>query len=348
MLKLGLMGCGLVASYGHVPAIERTPGVTLHSIFEPNPSRLAECKEKWKVPQGFSDAEAFFNSGIDAVVVTSPAPAHLDNVLMAARHRKPVLCEKPLAMTESDAERMIVTMEQAGVPLYVGFTYRFSPVALEIKRMVRDGDIGRILSSRLIYLWDCHGKYHPRNDCESQNPHRLGRMLEGGPMVDCGVHQIDLARWWLDSDVVHSHGAGAWVDGFEAPDHMWLHMDHASGAHTMVEMSYSYGHTSAQCHPLFVYEMIGTEGMVRYDRQNRTFVVQNRTGTHHLPWHEEKNFDGMYQEFRRALLTGVRGNMPTGRDGLIATRLARAATEEVVARKQMATAASAETSRGAA
>lgn len=63
-------------------------------------------------------------------------------------------------------------------------------------------------------------------------------------MVDCGTHQIDLASFWLDSDVVQYDAHGAWVDDYDAPDHIWLHMDHANGAHAMVEMNYSYHHTS--------------------------------------------------------------------------------------------------------
>jgi predicted dehydrogenase len=320
----------VVASYGHVPAIHRTAGCKLVSIFEPDSGRLIDAKDKYKVDRGYTDPELFFQSGFDAVVVTSPAPAHLGNVQMAARYGKPVLCEKPLAMTEAESQQMIDVMAAAKLPLYVGFTYRFSPVAMEIKRLVAEGAIGAVRSLRLIYNWDCHGKYEHRTG-ERVNAARHGRMIEGGPIVDCGVHQIDLARWWLGSEVVRSTGAGAWVDAeHEAPDHVYLHLDHKNGAHTMVEMSYSYGHTSKDQRCEFVYELIGTDGLIRYDRQGRFFELVNRNGTKHLHWTEEKNFEGMYAEFVRALQTGVAGNMPTAADGLAATRLARQAVEEMV------------------
>src|SRR3954471_267565 len=180
MIRLGLMGCGVVASYGHVPAIARTAGCKLVSIFEPDSARLIDAKDRYKVPNGFTDPDLFFQSGIDAVVVTSPAPCHLENVLMAARYRKPVLCEKPLAMNEGDSLKMIEAMEAARLPLYVGFVYRFAGPAMEIKKLVDAGAIGNIQSLRLIYLWDCHGKYAPRCDCGTENPARLGRMVEGG------------------------------------------------------------------------------------------------------------------------------------------------------------------------
>jgi predicted dehydrogenase len=331
MVRLGLMGCGVVASYGHVPAIARTAGCKLVSIFEPDSARLIDAKDRYKVEKGFTDPNLFFQSGIDAVVVTSPAPAHLENVTMAAKFGKPVLCEKPLAMNEAESLRMIETMEAANLPLYVGFVYRFSPVAMEIKRLVGEGAIGQVRSLRLIYLWDCHGKHCGRSDVNELNPARHGRMIEGGPMVDCGVHQIDLARWWLGSDVKRTTAAAAWIDEeHEAPDHIYLHLDHRTGAHTMVEMSYSYAHTSKDQRMQFVYELIGTDGVLRYDRQARVFELVSKRGTHHLYWTEEKNFDGMYAEFVKAMQTGQAGHMPTGRDGLEATRIARVATEELM------------------
>jgi len=329
-IKIGLMGCGHVATYGHLPAIMDTPALKLNAIFEPNPERLRATQEQFQVPHAFTDAEAFLASDIEAVTITSPAPVHLHNVLAAAEHRKPVLCEKPLAMSEAESLTMIDAMKKAGQPLYVGFTYRFSPVAMEIKRLVAAGEIGAVRSLRLIYNWDCHGKYEHRFG-DRPNPGRHGRMLEGGPIVDCGVHQIDLARWWLGSEVTRQTAAGAWVDtDHEAPDHVYLHLDHETGAHSMVEMSYSYGHTSKdqRCH--FVYELIGSEGLIRYDRQGRVFELVNRHGTKTMNWTEEKNFDGMYAEFVRALQTGYPGYMPTGRDGLAATRIARVATEELM------------------
>ena len=107
MKKIGLMGCGTVAGYGHLPALRDSKVWELHAVFEPDPGRRAAAQEKFAVPHAFDDADAFFASGIDAVAVTSPAPCHLENVRGAARHGKPVLCEKPLAMTEIEARETV-------------------------------------------------------------------------------------------------------------------------------------------------------------------------------------------------------------------------------------------------
>jgi len=152
-------------------------------------------------------------------------------------------------------------------------------------------------------------------------------------MVDCGVHQIDLARWWLGDEVARTTVAGAWVSNYEAPDHLYLHMDHERGAHSMVEMSFTYGHTAKEPNPHFSYHLIGTGGVIRYDRDG--YILEARTGeqTIRLPGSSEKNFHGMHAAFAEALRTGEPGHLPSGRDGLIATRLARTATDQAIANR---------------
>ena len=151
-------------------------------------------------------------------------------------------------------------------------------------------------------------------------------------MVDCGVHQIDLARWWLNSEVASYQAMGAWVEDYAAPDHVWLHMDHENAAHTMVEMSFTYGHTVKDPRSHFSYHLIGTDGVIRYDRDGWVFEVRTKHGTHRLPGSSEKNFEGLYAAWARALETGDRADLPTGFDGLRATQIAREATEDVIAR----------------
>jgi predicted dehydrogenase len=237
-------------------------------------------------------------------------------------------------MDDADAEEMIAAMSLAGLPLAVGFCYRFSPVALEIARLVQENRIGEVRALRLIYIWNLHGVYELDVDGKPYySPRRLDRMAEGGPLVDCGVHQIDLARWWLGREVVDWSGTGAWVENHEAPDHTYLHMRHHGGALTTVEVSYTYTHTAHDPISHFTYQLIGTEGLIRFDREAGLFEVRHKDGTDVLPWSYEKNFEGMYASWARVLETGEIGNMPTGADGLVATQIARQATDTMIAAK---------------
>ena len=334
-MKIGLMGCGAVAGYGHIPAILETRGLELHAVYDPHEAAAREAQDRWKIPAAFSDEAAFFESGIEAVAITSPAPFHLDNVLACARHRLPALCEKPLAMNAAESGIMIGAMKRAGASLYAAFCYRFSLSSLKIRELVRAGAIGDVRSLRLIYNWNVHGKFKLEADgTRVIQQRREGRMLEGGPMVDCGTHQIDLATFWLGSKVIGYAGQGAWVEDYEAPDHMWLHLDHANGAHSTVEISYSYHHTARNPRSEFVYELIGTRGVLRYDRSAESFTMENDEGSHAFDFHPEKDFHGMYWEWAKALRNGSSELLASAEEGLVVSDIARNATDEVIRRRK--------------
>ena len=329
--KIGVLGCGMIAEHGHMPALKQVNGLSLHAVYDVAWNRALAMQAKFQIPHAFPTEKAFWESDIDAVVICTPAPFHLANVAQAAAYGKHVLCEKPLAMDENDILQMIAAMKAADKQLFTGFTYRFSHVATEIHRLVRSGAIGEVRALRLNYLWNLHGKWNwNKNGERICSPLRVGRMLEGGPMVDCGVHQIDLARWWLGSEVAWQRGIGIWIDDFQAPDHMYLHLGHSCGAHSMIEMSFSYNATSREPRSHFQYELIGTDGVIRMNREEHSFELRNSHGTQWLSWHPEKNFAGMHAEFYHFLTTGDVRNLPTANDGLLATRIARSATDQAI------------------
>ncbi len=336
MLRIGLMGCGKVAGYGHLPVIRESTSWDLVSIFEPDKERRTAAQERFGVPNAFDDAEAFFESGIDAVTITSPAPSHRQNVRDAVRYGKPILCEKPLAMSEGEAEEMIRLTDDAGLMLFTAFMRRFGPEEIKIRSLIQEGAIGNVRSLRMVYIWNCHGRYETdESGNRIEQRRREGRMLEGGPLVDCGVHDIDLARWWLGSEIVGVSGQGAWVQEYEAPDHVFAHLAHENGARTMVEISYSYCHTAKDPVYLFTYDILGTDGVLHFDGESRTLTLRSSTTTESFTYPGHKNFAGMYEAFARAVETGNPGDMPTARDGLIATRIAREATEQAVRERNL-------------
>ena len=332
MKRIGLMGCGVVADYGHSYAIAQTDGLSLAALYDPNPDALARLAARYPDAHACTELEQLWRCGLDAVSITSPAPAHLENLRGAAHHGLHVLCEKPLGMNEEEIDEMIALADSAGILFATALCYRFSTVAQKIKQMVDEGWIGELRAMRLIYLWNLHGKWeHDEHGNRFESSRRIGRFEEGGPLVDCGVHQIDLALWWSGSEVVRQHAAAAWVEEHDAPGHVWLHMDHASTCHTCVEISFSYTHTALEPHDLFTYELIGTEGLIRYVRDGWFFEVRNSHGTQQLHGGSEKDFHGMYAAWRDALHSGELGALPSARDGLRVTQLARRATEAAMA-----------------
>ncbi len=333
-IQIGMLGCGMIAERSHLPSLQKVPRLKVQALYDIHHERAQQLQQKFNVPVACATEEEFWKSDIDAVVICTPAPLHHQHVLTAARYGKHVLCEKPLAMTEADIVEMDATMTHADLQFHAGFNYRFSESSLQIRELIQQKAIGEIRSLRLVYLWNLHGKWQVNDRGERVlSPLWLGRMLEGGPMVDCGVHQIDLARWWLGSEVVNQQGIGIWYDQYEAPEHVILHMNHMNGTHTMVEMSFAYNTTVAEPRKHFQYELIGTDGVIRYNREEKSFELRNSHGIQVLPYFPEKNFVGMYEAWADALLHGKTGVMPTARDGLLATRIAKTATDQAIAER---------------
>lgn len=331
MPNIGLIGCGMIAEKGHIPALKQASDLHLHALYDTSFDRATDLQKWFDIPHAYRTEEEFFAADLDAIVVCTPAPVHHRNVVDAADAGLHVLCEKPLGTSEAEMIEMAEVMEDAGLQLFTGFNYRFSQSALDIRRLVQEGAVGEVRLLRLIYNWNLHGKWQVTDEGERVHTSlRRGRMEEGGPLVDCGVHQIDLARWWLDSTVEWQRGIGVWIDDYDAPDHVYLHMGHSCGAHTTVEVSFSYNATSQEPRSHFLYELIGTDGVLRYNREEHSFELRNSHGTQHLPWYPEKSFAGLYEEFTRALRNGETGNMPTARDGITASRIAQAATEQAI------------------
>jgi predicted dehydrogenase len=349
MIRIALLGCGTVAGYGHLPAIVATRGLELAALVDPQRSHLDAAGERFGVPleRRFTHVSQMLEHvRLDAVTVTSPAPCHFSNVIAAAQQGCHVLCEKPLAENEADGRQMIDVMKHANKHLFVGFIYRFSDMATRIREAIRNKEIGEVRSIRLIYIWDCHGKWargaagpaqsvvHPSEEADAQgrrlNLRRDRFMKEGGPIVDCGVHQIDLARWWTGSEIVRFSGHGTRIDAdHSCPDHVYIHATHANGVHSMIESSFSYGHTAVEQQVQYLFEAIGTDGVIRFNRADNSFTLANSSGTEQFAYKPEKNFEAMYAQFAAACETGDTGPFATGEDGLIATRIAREAAGQV-------------------
>jgi len=100
---VGLMGCGAVADYGYVPAIQKSKNLVLYALYDPNAEVITHIQKKYNVAKAFTNVDEFFASGIKAVSITSPASEHKENILSAAQYKLPILCEKSLAMNNQEA-----------------------------------------------------------------------------------------------------------------------------------------------------------------------------------------------------------------------------------------------------
>jgi predicted dehydrogenase len=333
MARIGLMGCGSVADFGHLPAIVSTPGLEIVALFDPVPGRAESYSKKFG-GKPFTDETQFFAEGLDAVVISSPVAFHHDNVMLCSEHNVHVLCEKPIATDEDEAADMIAVMEDVGKGFFVGMVYRFSPVALQLKQWIEEGLLGKVKHIRMIYLWNLHGQWvHDGSGKWIESAMWKGRMMEGGPLVDCGVHQIDLIRWMTGLEIKSWEGFGTWVSDFEAPDHVVAQLQLENGITASVEVSFTYGHTAREPRSVFTYEVIGTGGVARFDRDGYILEARNGDGVRIGHGTGEKNFEGMYSQFAEFLHSGKSGNLASPNDAMVATEIAVDCTDQAIRRR---------------
>ncbi len=184
MLRAGLIGAGSTAS-GHVTALQFVEGVRLTALVDPNLERAQERAAQLGA-RIVPDVNALWDH-VDAVWVCSPPHLHLEHAVAAARARRHVFVERPLAHTTAAADQIIAACRQAGVRLMVGHAGRFVPVLRRLHRLVLDGDLGRPVA-----LWS--RRYGETSAAEIPWWRRDWRR-GGGFTVDWGLPELDFLRW---------------------------------------------------------------------------------------------------------------------------------------------------------
>jgi predicted dehydrogenase len=124
-LRFGLAGTGYWARVTHAPALSSTAGVELTAVWGRNPQAAAGLAAEYRATPHW-DAEAFL-AGIDAVCFAVPPDVQAPIATRAARAGKHLLLEKPVALSEAEADGLVEAVEQAGVASVVFFTQRFQP-----------------------------------------------------------------------------------------------------------------------------------------------------------------------------------------------------------------------------
>jgi UDP-N-acetylglucosamine 3-dehydrogenase len=179
-LRVGVVGVGVMGS-NHARVFAGLPGVTLVGIADPEPKQR-EFVAGALGCQGFADIDSLLNAGVDAVTIAAPTHLHRDIAIACINRGIHLLVEKPIASTVEEGRAIITAARRAGVTLMVGHVERFNPAVQTIKDAIRGEDILSIAITRV-------GPFPPR-------------MSNVGVVIDLAVHDIDLIRWFTDSEIV--------------------------------------------------------------------------------------------------------------------------------------------------
>jgi len=186
MIGVAIVGTGLIARF-HANAVKASDKLRLVACVDIDPARA----EKFAAEYGcaaFTDLEAALSrEDVGMVSVATPSGAHDEAVLAAAKHRVPVLVEKPLTITSERCDRLIAACQETGTPLGGIFQTRFSEDFEKAKKVVASGELGRITFARIDVPWWREDSYY------AGTWHGTRQMDGGGALINQAIHMVD----WL-------------------------------------------------------------------------------------------------------------------------------------------------------
>jgi UDP-N-acetylglucosamine 3-dehydrogenase len=179
-LRIGVVGVGVMGS-NHARVLAGLAGVTLVGIADPD-RKQAEFAAQTLGCAGVATVGELLDLGLDAITVAAPTQLHHEIALACIARGVHVLVEKPIASSVEEGNDIVAAAKRAGVTLMVGHVERFNPAVEAVKQAIRGEDILSIAITRV-------GPFPPR-------------MSNIGVVIDLAVHDIDLIRWFTDSEII--------------------------------------------------------------------------------------------------------------------------------------------------
>jgi 1,5-anhydro-D-fructose reductase (1,5-anhydro-D-mannitol-forming) len=196
MIRFGIAGFGLHAVKRLMPGFALSKQCRVTALSRRDLSQAKESARKFEIPLAFDSVSKLARSPeVDAVLVTTPNSLHLPDVLAAIEAGKPVLCEKPLAMSASEARQMVEAARNKRVLFGVAHVFRFDESVNKFREQVASGAIGKPVFARSEFSFFADPT-HPRKWLYDAS------VAGAGPLFDIGVHCIDTLRFILQDEVV--------------------------------------------------------------------------------------------------------------------------------------------------
>ncbi len=322
-LRIGAVGLGRLGRFHAETLAHRLPQTTLAAICSVEGSDLQWARETFPGTPGFSSFDAMLeNAGMDAVALSSPSPLHCPQIIQALRAGLHVFSEKPLGTTVESCQEVVE--ESARHPrsvLMIGFMRRFDPSYIDVKQRMAAGEIGRPILFR-SYSVDPASAI---DGALAYLPHSAGQFL------DMAVHDIDLARWLLQSEPATITAAGGC---YAHPEFA----DYGDGDNVAAFLQFQNeamgflfaGRTAAHGYQVET-EIIGTTGSLRIGAvpQRNLVEILDGDGVRRLCSQSFlERFEKAYVDELAAFAQCIRDERPpevTAVDGLRATEIALAA-----------------------
>lgn len=199
MIKVGVIGCGSISIYRHIPEYAANKNCSLAGYFDTVDERARKMADQYGGKIYDSVETMLADESIDAVSVCTSNKYHASVSIAALNAGKHVLCEKPMAASVEDARRMIDAAKASGKFLMIGHNQRLAEAHIRVRQILDSGEMGRILSFRTTFG---HGGPETWSQDKGKNTWFFKNAdAFTGAMGDLGSHKIDLIRWLARDEV---------------------------------------------------------------------------------------------------------------------------------------------------
>lgn len=323
IINFGVIGAGRIGRIHAENLATRVPGATVLTIADPNVEAARELATRLHVPSAVAEARAILeNPAIEAVAICSSTDTHARFIVEAAQAGKHIFCEKPIAYDLAQIDAALAAVAKAGTTLQIGFNRRFDPNFRALRQAVASGQIGKPHLLRIT------------SRDPAPPPIEYVR-VSGGIFFDMTIHDFDMARYLLGSEVKEVHAMGAVlidpaIGEAGDVDTAVIMLRFANGALGVIDNSRraAYGYDQRA-------EVFGSEGMVA-SMNNTPFnaCLSNAEGVHApkpLFFFLERYAESFVAEMRDFVTCLVDNTPPpvSGLDGRAPVLMAMAATRSL-------------------
>ncbi len=190
-IRWGVLGCARVAEAVAIPGIQRSGNGTVLAVASRDLAKAEDWARQFAIERSYANYEALIaDPDVEAVYIPLINSLHREWTIRAAERGKHVLCEKPLACSVREAQEMVEACSRYGVILMETFAHRFQPQNLQVKKLINDGKIGKVVGMTAVHS---SGR-PPSGDI------RLDKDLGGGVLGDKGCYCVNTARFIMESE----------------------------------------------------------------------------------------------------------------------------------------------------
>ncbi len=193
MIRVGVAGCGKIAQVRHLPEYQARADVKIQGLYDLNRERTRALAEQYGAKAYATYEEMLRDPELDAVSICAANAFHADMAVAALKAGKHVLCEKPMATTIADCERMVQAARESGKTLMIGQNQRLAAAHVKAKELIEQGAIGRLISFTTAFR---HGGPETWTIDPGANTWFFDKSRAVmGAMADLGIHKTDLIQF---------------------------------------------------------------------------------------------------------------------------------------------------------